>query len=91
MILNFFNRLFAGYMTIIKDIEREVLDKKMVALVKDAVDRVSEGGKWNFSSESAAAQAVLLDLYDEVLLGHATLQDFKAACRRWEDSGRKVL
>jgi hypothetical protein len=59
----------------------------MYDFLKAARDRVSGGGKWRATEETLAAEAELLHLFDEVVLDHATFEEFKTACRRWEALG----
>ena len=69
------------------DTRREKLERKMFNLVAAARDRALAGGKWQPKKETLAIEGELLHLFEQVVLGHATIDEFQAACRRWETAG----
>lgn len=83
---NFRNRSLNSLGTRV-DARREMAEKSMYDFLKAAQDRVLEGGKWRPTNETLAAEDEVRHLFDEVVLDHATIEEFKTACHRWEALG----
>ena len=69
------------------DVRRETLEKSMYDFLKLVQDRVVSGGKWRALAETLAAEDEVRSLFDDVVLDHATFEEFKTACHRWEALG----
>jgi hypothetical protein len=71
------------------DLKRAALEHSMYELVSAAKTRVLAKGGWKPSCATRAAEAELLDLFDKVVLHHASFSDFEAAVDRWESLQQK--
>ena len=67
-----------------RDMRREALEQSMLKLVQGAADRIMKGNKYNNSQETELAYTEIKQIFDQVVLGDATLEEYSAACRRWE-------
>ena len=66
------------------DKKHEELRKSMLDEVRNIGDRIIAKGRFNNSAEVKHLQEEVMSIADDVLLGHATFEEFKAFCRRWE-------
>lgn len=73
------------------DSRREKLEaqiKELIGVVRARTLEDLKEGKWTPTHETARLEEELLSLADEVILGYATYEDFKARFLRWEVSGK---
>ena len=69
------------------DARTDTLEKDMYDFLKAAGEKILAGGRWRDTPKTLNAESELLHLFNEVVIGRATLEDFKAACCRWEALG----
>lgn len=86
MNLNFIRKPIADLFSVSVDSRRETLEKKMVTMAEAVCGRAIKEKKWNYA-QATIVQETLIDLYDQVVLGYATFEDFKEFCGRLEALG----
>lgn len=55
----------------------------------EAAGDIRRGGKWTVTPEVRTAEIAVDGVFRGVLTGAKSIDDFRAACRRWKDAGTR--
>ena len=65
------------------------LEAILDGILLGAAGDIRRGGKWTVTPEVRAAEMAVDGVFREVLNGAKSIEDFRAACRRWKDAGTR--
>ena len=66
---------------------RMTLEEMAWDILTKTRDEILQGGRWQSSPETRAADAEINELYQAVTAGGATLEAFAGACAKWKRVG----
>ena len=73
------------------DARRPAVEQEMLALLRAVHAQAISSRRWTATAEVEHVQNELGVLFDSVVLGYKSLEDFKKAVERWEALGSKKL
>ena len=65
------------------------LEAILERIILEAANDIRRGGKWTVTPEVRAVEIAVDGVFREVLTGAKSIDDFRAACRRWRDAGTR--